>query len=88
MQLAESKVKVAYFNPRSNSPLPSRWHFLPAQDRLRINGPLEPAYRLPNTLSVSIKGLSASHALGVLRDQLAASAGESVRRSEEGTLHL
>lgn len=41
----------------------------------RINGPAEDALRLPNTLSIGIKGIQASALLAQLSEQLAASAG-------------
>lgn len=47
----------------------------PSQSLLRVNGPADPARRLPNTLSLSIGGLVASAALQRLSSQLAASAG-------------
>eukprot|EP00242_Pyramimonas_sp_CCMP2087_P014617 CAMPEP_0198200592 /NCGR_PEP_ID=MMETSP1445-20131203/3584_1 /TAXON_ID=36898 /ORGANISM="Pyramimonas sp., Strain CCMP2087" /LENGTH=444 /DNA_ID=CAMNT_0043870713 /DNA_START=150 /DNA_END=1484 /DNA_ORIENTATION=- len=42
---------------------------------VRVNGPLDDAKRLPNTLSISVEGLSASVLLHNLQDMLAASAG-------------
>ncbi|KAL4448398.1 hypothetical protein ABPG75_005617 [Micractinium tetrahymenae] len=41
----------------------------------RVNGPAEPAARLPNTLSIGIAGIQASTLLAELSDRLAASAG-------------
>jgi cysteine sulfinate desulfinase/cysteine desulfurase-like protein len=40
-----------------------------------VNGPKEAARKLPNTLSISIRGVSASTLLGQLSSELAASAG-------------
>lgn len=42
---------------------------------LRVNGPSQPEQRLPNTLSVSLKGVSSSQLLAALSEELAASAG-------------
>ncbi|KAK9827737.1 hypothetical protein WJX81_007982 [Elliptochloris bilobata] len=41
----------------------------------RVNGPSDDAHRLPNTLSIGIRGLSAAAALEALADSLAASSG-------------
>jgi len=41
---------------------------------VRVNGPSEPAQRLPNTLSISIRGVSGSLLLSELSERLAASA--------------
>jgi cysteine desulfurase len=49
----------------------------------RVNGP--PEQRLPNTLSISIRGLSASAALSQLADKLAASAGAACHSGGKGT---
>lgn len=48
-----------------------------SQDRATVNGPAESHLRLPNTLSISIGGFSASTALHQLRDALAVSAGSA-----------
>eukprot|EP00887_Chlorella_sp_A99_P007572 scaffold28.g7572.t1 len=64
----------------------TRRHMAATRDRLqqlllealphaRVNGPAEPACRLPNTLSISIPGVSASRLLATLADRLAVSAG-------------
>lgn len=53
----------------------------PLQDAVRINGPPDAAQRLPNTLSISIKGLNASRLLSTLSTQLAASAGAACHSS-------
>ena len=45
------------------------------QDRIRVNGPVDPNHRLPNTLSVGIKGVESSDLLAAVGDQVAASAG-------------
>lgn len=42
---------------------------------MRVHGPLDDARRLPNTLSLGIRGLDAAAALEELADSLAASAG-------------
>ena len=42
---------------------------------VRVNGPVDDAKRLPNTLSVGVRGLSASVLLAELSEQVAASAG-------------
>lgn len=42
---------------------------------MRVNGPADPTQRLPNTLSISVSGLNASHLLAALSESLAASAG-------------
>jgi|EP01046_Picozoa_sp_COSAG06_P067365 cysteine desulfurase len=43
-------------------------------DAIRTNGPADPSKRLPNTLSVGIKGASASPLLAALSEKVAASA--------------
>lgn len=45
------------------------------QAKLRVNGPADPSQRLPNTLSLSLRGLQSSAALQQLSGELAASAG-------------
>jgi len=44
---------------------------------VRINGPNEPTKRLPNTLSISIKGIVGGQLLSELSEELAASAGSA-----------
>eukprot|EP00879_Flechtneria_rotunda_P010596 GHRR01011076.1.p1 GENE.GHRR01011076.1~~GHRR01011076.1.p1 ORF type:complete len:369 (+),score=121.01 GHRR01011076.1:743-1849(+) len=51
------------------------------QDIVQINGPQDPALQLPNTLSISIKGLSAPSLLTQLSEKLAASAGAACHSS-------
>ena len=51
-------------------------------DGVRFNGPAEAARRLPNTVSVGIKGVSASALLDSLRDEVAASAGAACHSGE------
>ncbi|KAG2450475.1 hypothetical protein HYH02_004976 [Chlamydomonas schloesseri] len=51
------------------------------QDKLRLNGPADPARRLPNTLSLSIRGLNSGAALAALSGRLAASAGAACHSS-------
>ena len=53
-------------------------------DRVFANGPKDDAKRLPNTLSVAIKGVNAGALLVELKDQLAASAGAACHSSEDG----
>ena len=43
----------------------------------RVNGPSEPYYRLPNTLSISLRGVPSGLLLQRLHDKLAASAGSA-----------
>ena len=50
----------------------------------RINGPADDAHRLPNTLSIGIRGLSAAAALDSLADTLAASAGAACHAAGSG----
>jgi cysteine desulfurase len=45
------------------------------QGAVAVNGPPDASKRLPNTLSVSIRGFTAGAALGRLSERLAASAG-------------
>ena len=52
-----------------------RPHTLLHQGLVRINGPSFSSQRLPNTLSISIRGLSSAKLLESLSDRLAASAG-------------
>lgn len=52
------------------------------QDKLRVNGPADPSRRLPNTLSLSIRGLNSSLALQRLSSQLAASAGAACHSAD------
>ena len=53
-----------------------------AEDGVRFNGPAEASKRLPNTVSVGIKGVSASVLLDALRDDVAASAGAACHSGE------
>jgi cysteine desulfurase len=48
---------------------------------VQINGPQDPSLVLPNTLSISIKGLAAPSLLQMLQDKLAASAGAACHSS-------
>ncbi|GIL75868.1 hypothetical protein Vretimale_5575 [Volvox reticuliferus] len=52
------------------------------QDKLWVNGPRDPARRLPNTLSLSIRGLNSALALQRLSTQLAASAGAACHSAD------
>mmetsp|Transcript_4579 Transcript_4579/g.9940 ORF Transcript_4579/g.9940 Transcript_4579/m.9940 type:complete len:450 (-) Transcript_4579:359-1708(-) len=45
------------------------------EDHVRVNGPADEAHRLPNCLSIGLRGVRAAELLGLLSDQLAASAG-------------
>ena len=49
---------------------------------VRFNGPTDAAKRLPNTVSVGIKGVSASVLLDSLREEVAASAGAACHSGE------
>jgi len=49
---------------------------------VRVNGPADDAKRLPNTLSVGVRGLSASVLLAELSEQVAASAGAACHTGE------
>lgn len=51
---------------------------------LRLNGPADPALRLPNTLSVGIRGLNAAALLTALQEELAASAGAACHSGSGG----
>ena len=53
-------------------------------DRVYANGPKDDAKRLPNTLSVAIKGVNAGALLVELKDQLAASAGAACHSNDDG----
>ena len=53
-------------------------------DRVFANGPKDDAKRLPNTLSVAIKGVNAGALLVELKDRVAASAGAACHSSEDG----
>ena len=53
-------------------------------DRVYSNGPKDDAKRLPNTLSVAIKGVNAGALLVELKDQLAASAGAACHSNDDG----
>ena len=52
----------------------------------RVNGPACSEQRLPNTLSIGIKGLRASELLCSLQDELAASAGAACHSSQQATV--
>lgn len=56
------------------------------QNTVQINGPASAEQRLPNTLSISIKGLRASELLGDLSEELAASAGAACHSSQHATV--
>lgn len=50
-------------------------------EMVQINGPADPSLVLPNTLSISIKGLAAPSLLQMLQEKLAASAGAACHSS-------
>ena len=52
---------------------------------MRINGPPSSAQRLPNTLSISVRGLSSAALLAALADNLAASAGAACHSTAAAT---
>lgn len=52
------------------------------RELVRINGPADPKLQLPNTLSISVKGLAAASLLQMLSQQLAASAGAACHSSK------
>ncbi|KAG1658761.1 hypothetical protein FOA52_001303 [Chlamydomonas sp. UWO 241] len=56
---------------------------LPA-DRVRVNRPVDDSLRLPNTLSISVAGLSSSRLLADLSDRLAASSGAACHSAGQG----
>jgi cysteine sulfinate desulfinase/cysteine desulfurase-like protein len=56
------------------------------QDEVRINGPCQGSLRLPNTLSVSIRGVFASVLLQDISTQLAASAGAACHSDNGPTI--
>lgn len=56
------------------------------QDTVRLNGPKDPQQRLPNTLSISIKGLIASELLSDLSEELAASAGAACHARQHASI--
>ncbi|GAB4817205.1 hypothetical protein N2152v2_004251 [Parachlorella kessleri] len=70
-ELQETSRHMAAMRDRLKQQLRSR---LP-QGMVRINGPTNTGQQLPNTLSISLRGISASGLLGQLSSQLAASAG-------------
>ena len=53
---------------------------------VRINGPREQTQRLPNTLSIGIKGIMASTLLGNLKERVAASAGAACHSHAHATV--
>jgi hypothetical protein len=53
---------------------------------VRINGPSDPDNRLPNTLSIGLRGVQASTLLANLADQLAASAGAACHTSSHASV--
>ena len=53
-------------------------------EHVKPNGPLDPSLRLPNTLSVGIKGVQSSHLLEQIGRDVAASAGAACHSSGSG----
>mmetsp|Transcript_267 Transcript_267/g.396 ORF Transcript_267/g.396 Transcript_267/m.396 type:complete len:472 (-) Transcript_267:108-1523(-) len=52
--------------------------------RIRVNGPIEPHRRLPNTLSIAIAGIQSGTLLSKIGDKVAASAGAACHSSGGG----
>ena len=52
------------------------------QDCVRINGPSLPEQRLPNTLSISIRGLDSSQALVQMADTLVSAIEKGARATK------
>lgn len=61
-------------------------NYMLMQDVTKVNGPTSALQRLPNTLSISIKGLKASQLLAELNEELAASAGAPCHSDEKATV--
>ena len=55
-------------------------------DDIRPNGPIDPQYRLPNTLSIGIPGIVSGSLLNKLGEQVAASAGAACHSSGTGQI--
>ena len=57
-------------------------------DRVRLNGPADDDWRLPNTLSIGLRAVRAAPLLGALAEKVAASAGAAChsQSSEGGTV--
>uniref|UniRef100_A0A7S3EYG3 Cysteine desulfurase n=1 Tax=Haptolina ericina TaxID=156174 RepID=A0A7S3EYG3_9EUKA len=55
-------------------------------DFVRINGPSDPENRLPNTLSIGLRGVQASTLLANISDQLAASAGAACHTTSHASV--
>ena len=53
------------------------------QGAVRVNGPLEPHLRLPNTLNISFRWVESSSLLAKLSEEVAASAGAACHSDEE-----
>ena len=54
-----------------------------SKEIIRVNGPTDPSLRLPNTLSVGLKGTHSGSLLAVVQDRVAASAGASCHSNAE-----
>lgn len=57
-------------------------------DRMRVNGPADPALGLPNTLSVSFRGVQANTLLGLVHEEVAASAGAACHAESVTVSHV
>jgi cysteine desulfurase len=57
-------------------------------DDVRFNGPADDALRLPNTLSVGVRGLNASALLASLGSEIAASAGAACHTHSGGAASI
>eukprot|EP00976_Prorocentrum_cordatum_P019083 387119-Prorocentrum_minimum.AAC.1 len=73
MQASETTAHLSALRNKLQTTLMERCSALGVE--VMVNGPRDDTKRLPNTLSISIKGLSASALLGKLQDTMAASAG-------------
>ena len=56
------------------------------QGNLHIHGPIDSTQRLPNTLSISIRGLQATQLLEDLSSSLAASAGAACHSGQQASM--
>ena len=56
------------------------------QEQLHIHGPLDSTQRLPNTLSISIRGLQSAQLLDDLSSSLAASAGAACHSGQQASM--
>lgn len=56
------------------------------EENVRLNGPSTESERLPNTLSIGIKGVRAAELLAALKDHVAASAGAACHSSSHASV--